>query len=120
MSGHTKFQVLRDRLQADPEARALIEQHRQAMNIALALADLRDSLNVSQAELASVLQVSQANISRIEHEDDLHFSTVANYVAALGGQLQVRVVLEDERTIDLTPLLAMRARDQADSEKAQA
>ncbi|HEX6506525.1 MAG TPA: helix-turn-helix transcriptional regulator [Chloroflexota bacterium] len=90
------------------------------MKIALALADLRESLNVSQTELAKALEVSQANISRIEHEPDLKFSTAERYVAALGGELEVRVRLPDREPIDLMPLIALQATEAAEGDAAQA
>jgi len=40
--------------------------------------------------------VSQANISRIEHEDDLYLSTIRSYIEALGGELQMKAVFEDQ------------------------
>ncbi len=96
MSGHKNFRILREkleeRLQADPEARLRVEEYRRAMRDALALADLRESRGVTQAELADVLEVSQANVSRVEHKDDLYLSTLSKYVAALGGRLELTAV----------------------------
>jgi transcriptional regulator with XRE-family HTH domain len=117
MTGHTNYKVLRDRLRSSPEGRARVEERRKTMRIALALADLREALNVTQTQLANALEVSQANISRIEHEDDLQFSTVENYVAGLGGQLEVRVILPDKEPIDLMPLIALQT-PEADTAQA--
>jgi DNA-binding XRE family transcriptional regulator len=100
MSGHKNFRILREkleeRLQADPEARLRVEEYRRAMRDALALADLRESRGVTQAELADVLEVSQANVSRVEHKDDLYLSTLSKYVAALGGRLELTAVFPDQ------------------------
>ncbi len=41
------------------------------------------------------LGVTQANISRIEHEEDLYLSTLRSYVEALGGRLEVNAVFAD-------------------------
>jgi hypothetical protein len=46
--------------------------------------------------MAEALAVSQPNISRIEQEEDVYLSTVARYVAALGGRLEVRAVFGEE------------------------
>jgi predicted transcriptional regulator len=51
----------------------------------LALGDLRESLGVTQTELAGVLGVSQPNVSKLEGKDDIRLSTLGGYVAALGG-----------------------------------
>jgi hypothetical protein len=45
--------------------------------------------------MAEILGVTQANISRIEHEEDLYLSTLRSYVAALGGELEVNAVFAD-------------------------
>ena len=41
MSGHKNFKILSDKLRADPERRAIVEQHEHAMHVALHLATLR-------------------------------------------------------------------------------
>ncbi len=93
MSGRTKWSELRDPTMADPERRIRIEARERAMETIIALAKVREQRGVSQAELARDLQVTQANISKIERKalsgDDLYLSTVSNYIAAMGGQLQL-------------------------------
>jgi transcriptional regulator with XRE-family HTH domain len=61
------------------------------------LAALRSERGVSQRQVAGALGVSQANVSRIEHEEDVYLSTLRRYVAALGGELEVTAVFPDER-----------------------
>jgi hypothetical protein len=39
--------------------------------------------------VAGGLGISQANVTRIEHEEDLYLSTLRSYVEALGGRLEV-------------------------------
>ena len=87
-------------LRASPEHRAQIEQYRRAMKDALALTELRQELYVTQREVAETLSVTQANVSRIEHEEDLYLSTLRAYVAALGGNLELRAVFP-ERTVTI-------------------
>jgi predicted XRE-type DNA-binding protein len=102
MSGRKSFKTLRDRVVADPERRARVEQHKLAMRDALALAELREGREVTQVQIATTLDVSQANVSRVEHQDDVYVSTLRNYVAALGGHLELRAVFPDETvTIDV-------------------
>jgi transcriptional regulator with XRE-family HTH domain len=103
MSGHKKFKVLRDRMDADPERRKRVEELRRAYDAVLRLAELRESRGVTQAELAGSLGVSQPNVSKIERNDDLHLSTLSGYVAALGGRLEVNVVFPDhpEQTVGI-------------------
>jgi hypothetical protein len=46
--------------------------------------------------------VSQPNVSHIEQQDDVYLSTLARYIAALGGHLEVLAVFPEE-TITLLP-----------------
>lgn len=102
MSGRKPFKTLRDRVVADPERRARVELHKLAMQDALALAALREGRRVTQVQIAAALDVSQANVSRVEHQEDVYVSTLRNYVAALGGRLELRAVFPDETfTIDV-------------------
>lgn len=96
------FDELRRKLRSDPQARARVENHRLAMRDALALADLRVARSATQVELAQELGVSQANVSRVEHQTDLYLSTLREYVAALGGKLEIRAIFPDETvTLDV-------------------
>lgn len=95
MSGHKSFKLLRDRMDLDPERRERVERLSRAYDAVLGLAELREAVGVTQTELAESLKVSQPNISKIERKDDLHLSTLAGYVAALGGRLEVQVVFPD-------------------------
>jgi transcriptional regulator with XRE-family HTH domain len=69
---------------------------------ALRLGELRRRRGVSQTLVADALDVSQPNVSRLELQEDLRVSTLARYVAALGGDLELRAIFEDE-TIPLLP-----------------
>jgi len=80
---------------ADPVRRERIATYKRAMLDALALADLRAQRGATQHDVAGKLGVTQANISRIEHEEDLYLSTLRGYVAALGGELEVNAVFAD-------------------------
>ena len=94
------FSELANAANADPVRRERITQLTRAMTSALALAELRQELGVTQREVAEALSVTQANVSRIEHEEDLYLSTLRAYVAALGGDLELRAVFP-ERTVTI-------------------
>ena len=66
------------------------------MDADLRLADVRRRRGLSQAAIAEALEVSQPNVSRIEQEDDVYLSTLARYVGALGGHLEVLAVFPEE------------------------
>ncbi|MGI8573609.1 MAG: helix-turn-helix domain-containing protein [Solirubrobacteraceae bacterium] len=69
---------------------------RRLMDAETTLHEIRERRGVSQAKLAAALEMSQPNVSRIESEDDVYLSTLARYVAALGGHIEVSAVFPDE------------------------
>jgi len=58
-----------------PERQRRSEERTAAMLMALDLAELRGSLDVTQEELAARLQISQSNVSRLERRRDMLVST---------------------------------------------
>ena len=76
------------------------------------LAELRDALQVSQEELAGKLKVTQAAISRLERRPNVLIESIANYIQALGGKLELHAVLPN-RTVRLTHLLTGMERKKA-------
>ena len=86
------FQQLSASAKANPECRAHIEHQKRAILDALALAELREAQHITQQQVAKALGVSQANVSRIEHQDDVYLSTLSNYITALGGRLEIKAV----------------------------
>ena len=50
---------------------------------------------MTQVKVAEVLGVNQGEISKIEHRTDIYISTLADYVEALGGKLEIRAVFPD-------------------------
>jgi transcriptional regulator with XRE-family HTH domain len=90
-----KFSTLRERITATPEQRARAGAEREAMRLALALGKLREQRGATQVETAAAMGVSQVNVSRIEREENVYLSTLARYVAALGGQLRIEAVFPD-------------------------
>jgi DNA-binding Xre family transcriptional regulator len=90
-----RLDALRERIVADPQRRERLRAYSRAIETALALGRLREARAVTQAELAARMAVSQANISRIEHEDDVYLSTLRAYVENLGGRLEINAVFPD-------------------------
>jgi DNA-binding XRE family transcriptional regulator len=91
------FAALAAEVKADPARRERVAAYERAIGDALALAELRATRGLTQQEVAQTLEVSQANVSRIEHEEDLYLSTLRSYVAALGGELELSAVFPDRR-----------------------
>ena len=92
---HRPFAELRAAIEADPERRARVEAYRRAIHDALALAELRARRGGIQEQVALALGVSQEDVARLERQDDLYLSALGEYVAALGGRLEVSAVFPD-------------------------
>lgn len=94
------FNELRQRArERDPDWDANVAERQQAMQDALALAELRQSRRVTQVQLADTLGISQGNVSRLEARSDVYLSTLRAYVEALGGHLEIAAVFADERVL---------------------
>jgi len=95
-----KFDTLRAKIDADPVRRARVDAGKAEVlreQLDMRLAELRKLRDITQAELAEALATTQSGVSRIEHQDDVHLSTLLRYVHALGGELEVTAVFDDER-----------------------
>jgi transcriptional regulator with XRE-family HTH domain len=82
----TPWREVRKRLNLNDEA---VARERLRMRLAI----LREQLGMSQVELAELLGTSQPNVSQLERSDDLQLSSIARYIHALGGQLQINAVV---------------------------
>ena len=82
----TPWHEVRKRLNLNDEA---VARERLRMRLAI----LREQLGMSQVELAELLGTSQPNVSQLERSDDLQLSSIARYIHALGGQLQINAVV---------------------------
>jgi DNA-binding XRE family transcriptional regulator len=83
-----------------PEARARVGADAKRMIAKeLTLRDLRKAHAMTQEKLAEVLGVKQESISNLEKRSDMLLSTLREYVAALGGELQIRVKFPDRPAV---------------------
>lgn len=95
MSGHKPFSNLTKEIERDPVRMQRVRDMTRAMRDAQRLAELRTHRKLTQKDVADELHVSQANVSRIEHEDDVYLSTLRTYIEALGGELEVTARFPD-------------------------
>ncbi len=95
------YKDLRDKVRSNPERAARVKTRREAMEDALALAEIREKRELTQTDIAQVLEMSQANVSRIERQQNLYLSTLAEYVEALGGELKILCRSARRRVEDL-------------------
>jgi transcriptional regulator with XRE-family HTH domain len=70
------------------------------------LGALRQDVGLTQVQLAEKLAASQRAVSHVEHEPNPRVGTLAGYVEALGGRLELRAVFKDRS-------VALRLKDHA-------
>jgi transcriptional regulator with XRE-family HTH domain len=77
------------------DARERVDQIKRAMQLEIALHELRELRGASQTQIAVALGTSRPNVGRIEKELDVRLSTLERYVEALGGKLEIHAVFDD-------------------------
>lgn len=87
MAGHTKWTEVQGPV--SPARRARIDAIKEQMREEMALEELRVARALTQVDLARRLKTNQANISKLERRTDMLLSTLGDYVAALGGKLEI-------------------------------
>ena len=86
------YEILRARM--SPERRAENDRATQKLLREMALQDLRESLDLSQAQVAEA-QASQPT----ESQRDIYMSSLRGYVEALGGQLKLVASFPDREVV---------------------
>jgi len=87
------FRELEEKMPAESRARvkAWVEQEMKNMP----LHELRAARQLTQENLAEVLHINQAAVSKIERKTDMYVSTLARFIEAMGGKLEIRAVFPD-------------------------
>ena len=99
MSGHRPFAELTK--DWSPERRAANAARKARLHAEMvSLEELRDGLGITQDELAKLLDVQQPAISKLIRRPDMKISTLRDLIAAMGGELQIRVAFSD-RTVEI-------------------
>jgi len=79
-----------------PARRAKIEgRARQLIGEEMALQQLRKARQLTQEQMAKLLNIGQDSISRLESRSDLLISTLRSYVEAMGGALKIVVEFKE-------------------------
>lgn len=96
---HKWSDIKRRKLSEDQVAKA--EDWAREESLKMDLREIRKMSGLTQTELADRVDLSQAELSRAERRGDRLVSTLRRYVEALGGELEIRVVINN-KTIRLT------------------
>jgi transcriptional regulator with XRE-family HTH domain len=88
-----KFNELIEKMPSDARARA--EEKAAKLIAEYAINELREARSMTQARLADILGKDQSVISRIEKRTDMYVSTLAEFIRAMGGELEIRAVFPE-------------------------
>jgi hypothetical protein len=80
---------------SSPEIRANLKREADAELERIGFNKLRQARQQTQVAIAERLNIAQGAVSRMEKQSDFLLSTLREYVGALGGQLELRVVFPD-------------------------
>jgi len=78
-----------------PASRAASEREFRRIVEEMPLEELRAARELTQTSLAKILEVGQSEVSKIEKRTDMYVSTLASYVKAMGGELEICAVFPD-------------------------
>ena len=70
----------------------------------MSLRDLRRAHRLTQARVGKALKIGQDGVSRLEQRSDLLISTLRNFVAAMGGDLELVARFPDRPAVAVTGL----------------
>jgi ribosome-binding protein aMBF1 (putative translation factor) len=87
------FKNLRDKM--SPASKKLSAELAGDLRGEIRLTELRNALGINQEELGELLNKKQAAISRLERRNDMHVSTLREFIKALGGKLEIIATFPD-------------------------
>ena len=108
-----KFQNLRNKMSR--ERLEKIDAMTKNMLAEMPMHELRRARQLSQEQLANVLDIKQGSVSKLERRTDLYISTLRRYVEAMGGELTLQARFP-EGAVTITQLGQI---DESESEPTQ-
>ena len=83
------------RAQLPPEVRAENDAWVKRTVAEMPLDELRAARQLTQEHLAELLDINQAAVSKMERRADMYVSTLARFIEAMGGRLEIRACFPD-------------------------
>jgi Helix-turn-helix domain len=74
----------------------------QSRRRSVSLSELRQAKATTQVAVADSLDMSQGEVSRLERRGDMYVSSLARYIEALGGRLELRARFPNGRVYTVT------------------
>ncbi len=99
-----------------PERQAKIEHlTAELVEEVATLRELRKKQKLTQADIAQYLGIKQENVSRLERRNNIHLSTLKDYIHALGGKLHLIVEFPNQEPIEIKDVENIEASDSHES-----
>ncbi len=76
---------------------------------------MRKKQKLTQADIAQYLGIKQENVSRLERRNNVHLSTLKDYIHALGGKLHLIVEFPNQEPIEIKDVENIEASDSQES-----
>ncbi len=96
-----KFAELRNKM--SPERQARSKARTDQMLLELSLKEIRQQMSdLSQDDVAELLEVTQGYVSRIERQKDLSVRRLYEYVATLGGEVEILARFPEGREVKVS------------------
>jgi DNA-binding Xre family transcriptional regulator len=93
MAKAKNFKELQARMSPERQERNAAEAARMLRE--LPLEELRAARQITQTHLAELLGIKQASVSKMERRTDMYIGTLARFIEAMGGQLEIRANFPD-------------------------
>ena len=85
-----------------PERKAKIDSlTKELSQEVVTLRQLRKKQKFTQEDMAQYLGIKQENVSRLERRNNIHLSTLKDYIHALGGKLHLIVEFPNQEPIEI-------------------
>ena len=94
------FQELRSKM--SPAGMAASAAEYTLLTEELSLQELRKARELTQTSIAVELEIAQGDVSKLERRTDMYISTLANYLHAVGAELEIRAVFPDGHAVKIT------------------
>jgi DNA-binding XRE family transcriptional regulator len=94
------FKTLKNKMA--PEGRRRADDLKKALLTEASIRELRQIMDLTQANLAAEMHITQAAVSNIENESDILISTLRRTLEAMGGALKIVAVLPNKQEIVIT------------------
>jgi DNA-binding XRE family transcriptional regulator len=98
-----------------PERNERVKREYERLLADMPLQQLRAARELTQQQMAELLEVHQSEISKIEKRTDMYLSTLASYVRAMGGVLELRAVFPHGEAVRINQFAALNDPEESGS-----